>query len=52
VLVHHLALPMFAAGAARRIRAAALMILATLWRISEAVGGSESGRPKKHDRCD
>jgi len=40
---------MFSAGAARRIRTAAFVILATLRSIRDAIGGSESGSAKKHD---
>jgi hypothetical protein len=41
---------MFATGAARRIGAAALVILAALGSIGEAVDGGKSGDAKKHSR--
>jgi hypothetical protein len=50
MIIHHAALRMFATGAARRIRATTLMILATLGRISDAANYGKSSGAKKHDR--
>jgi hypothetical protein len=50
MIMHHAALRMFAAGAARRIRATTLVILAALRRIRDAVNYSKSGGAEKHDR--
>jgi len=50
-VVHH-ALRMLAAGAAWRIRATLVVILAALRRISDAIGGSKSSGAKQHGRRD
>jgi hypothetical protein len=50
MIMHHAALRMFATGAARRIRATTLVILATLRCITDAVNYGKSGGAKKHDR--
>jgi len=52
VLAEHPALRMFTTRTTGRIRATALVILAALGRISEAIGGSKSGGAKKHRRSD
>ncbi len=43
---------MFSAGTARRVRATARVILAALWRVSQAIGGSKSGGTEEHRRGD
>jgi hypothetical protein len=49
VRVEHSALRVFAAGAARRIRATTFVILAALRRISEAIAARKPDGAKKHD---
>ena len=51
-LVEHCAMRMFSAGTARRVRATARVILAALWRVSQAIGGSKSGGTEEHRRGD
>jgi hypothetical protein len=52
MVVDHLALRVFATRAARRIGATALVILAALRCIGQAIGGSKSSGTKKHGCSD